>query len=157
MIKSLSLLRAPCGLKQLASQPLQSCRASSALPRSIRATATRLGGHSLYRTLLPQSGHFHEQRFLSFGGWVNSPLAPAKDFHTLLLNSMRRCKINSRNPVYNEQISIQTRRMSDKHNGKKGENGTASEKDGNARYVEEKHGPTPTPHLLASLIYPLLP
>ena len=138
MTRTLSLLCAPCGLKQLVTQPLQSCRASSALPRAVHVIAKRSGGHGLYCTLSPRSGQSHETRIQDFGGWVISSLLSSKDIRTSLLNFLRRLRINARTPIYNKAIRIQARWLSDQRDGEKGQNETASEKVGHARYVAKK-------------------
>lgn len=140
MTRTLSLLRAFCGLKQSVTPPLRSCRFGAAPPRATHATPKRPGGHGLYCTPPQGSGQSHEIRIQRFGGWVIWSPVSSKGFHTSLLILLRRHRINARIPVYNEQTRIQARWMSNQSDDEKGESGTASEKDGFARYVAKKGG-----------------
>ena len=61
------------------------------------------------------------------------PLSFSKGFHTSLLILVRRHRITARIRVYNEQICIQTRWMSDQHDDKKGKKETSTEEHSHAR------------------------
>ena len=161
MTRNPSLLRTPCGLKQLVTPPLRPCRLGVAPPRATHATRKRLGGYGLYCTLSARPEQSHQIRIQRFGGWVILFLVSSKYFHTSLLILLRRHRINARLPIYNEHVRLQTRWVSDRREDETTESGTTVEKDGHTRYVAKNDAASaeaPKPDLLLYLLtHPLLP